>query len=153
VSGDFVAVVRVTAPFALAYPPPSPSGSAFNAAGLVLWQDADNLLLLTRDGWLTRSGEYACCAPMFEVFEGGRYAAPAAPIVALAAFKGDSTTLYLERKGDTVRGAYSNDGKNWEGWRTATTRFARDAQIGVTVQSNSGKPFAVTFDGFEVRQQ
>lgn len=153
VFGDFAAVVRVTGTFEPEPPSTSRMASPFNGAGLVLWEDQRNLLILARNAWHSPGGQYHCFAPLFELFEDGRGRPTNPPVTSAAAFRGESTALYLERKGDTIRGAYSHDGRTWEGWRQTTARIPKNAQVGITVLNTSSKPFAVTFDGFKVRQE
>jgi hypothetical protein len=118
----------------------------------MLRQDEENFLVIARSAW-TRKGVpgFLAFAPLFEVFEHAKPVPntnpPAGPA---SAYTSDSTTLYLERTDDVVRGAYSNGDGEWVGWRETTVRIPRTASIGVAAWNTSAKPFVMTFDGFEV---
>jgi hypothetical protein len=153
VEGDFRAVVRVTGEFRPDAASNSQISSPFFGAGLVLWVDDGNLLVLARNAW-SRGEEYSCFPPLFELFENGRPPRPTNPSVGPASlFQGDSTSLYLERKGDVVRGAYSNDGQNWLGWRETTVTLPQRASVGITAWSTAAKPLVVTFDRLQIFEE
>jgi len=151
VDGDFRAVVRVRGEFRPAPPAVSPQSAPFHGAGLLLFADETNLLALARNRWVRtdQDEEGWCFAPLFELFENGRLLT-GKPGIQGTAFQGDTTALYLERKGDHLRGAYSHDSKTWEGWRETTTQLPRRLQIGVVAINTASNPLAVTFDGFKL---
>ncbi|HEY2911425.1 MAG TPA: hypothetical protein VGI99_14335 [Gemmataceae bacterium] len=153
VDGDFRAIVRVTGEFIPRAPSTSKTSAAFHGAGLVLYEDERNYLMVARDCWIGRDGKGVCFAPLFELFEKGGAIRGNGPFGSVAAFQGDSTTLYLERKGDTVRGAFSNDGKTWLGWQERTVHMPRAVQVGIASVNTAAEPFSVAFDGFKLSKE
>lgn len=151
IEGDFRAVVRVTADFAPVAPSTGRQSVPFNGAGLVLFADDTNLHLVIRNHFIVNGNRDVCFAPLFELFESGQSKLPNPPLVPADIFKGETTALYLERKGNVLRGSYSHDSKNWETpMREVTTTLPSKLRIGVVAISTSSQPFKVTFDGFKI---
>lgn len=152
VDGDFRAVVRLKGEFRPAPPSTAPQSAPFHGAGLLLFADETNLLVLARNRWVRtdQDEEGWCFPPLFELFENGRALNTNPPGIRGTAFQGDTTALYLERRGDTIRGEFSHDAKTWEGRRETTTRLPRRLQIGVVAINTAGNPLVVTFDGFKL---
>jgi regulation of enolase protein 1 (concanavalin A-like superfamily) len=150
VEGDFRAVVRVTSDFHPELPSTGRNAHAFNGAGLVLWVDDRSFLRLERNVWVLPNGVRNCFPPLFEAFDNGRATNSNPTFAPASVFRGDSTALYLERRGDLVRGAYSHDSRNWEGWREVRLPCPRKLRIGIDAVNTSAKPLTVTYDGFNV---
>src|SRR5947199_401510 len=65
-------------------------------------------------------------------------------------FKGRSTHLRLERKGNEVTASYSHDGKEWTAVKTLTVDLPAQLQVGVAAVNSSNREFVVEFDQFKV---
>jgi hypothetical protein len=150
ITGDFRVVVRVTGDFTPVHPSTSGQSVPFSGAGLLAWSDESNLAVVCRNHFVLNQSQHVCFAPLFEVFQNGQPVLGNPPIVPAATFQGDSTALYLERKGNVLKGAYSNDAKTWIGQRETATRLPDAIKIGVVMISTSSKPFTATFDGFKL---
>jgi hypothetical protein len=152
VAGDFTAQVKVTCDLTPGDKPGKEgSASSFFGAGLLLWQDKDNYLRLERNAWwVADAGRYASYPPLVEYFKDGEYQ-NTDPLGTLdEVFKGRSTWLRLERKGDTVLASYSHDGKQWSEARTVDVNLPKKVQIGVDAVNTSAKDFEVEFTEFKV---
>lgn len=150
IRGDFRAVVRVAGDFIPKAGSSSKFARPFHGAGLVFWQDERNFLALFRNSWSVGPGRYDCYAPLFELFEDGQPKNTNPGQVPAATFQGQSTALYLERRGNTLKGAYSHDGVSWEGWRDTPTQLSPNAFIGIAAGNTAAEEFKVRFDGFKI---
>lgn len=137
IEGDFRIVVRVTGDFQPVPPSTGRTSVPFNGAGLLAWSDETNLAIVSRNH-------------LFDVTRNAKSVLGNPPIAPATAFKGDSSALYLERKGNVFRGAYSHDAKTWEGWREASSDLPSKLKVGVVSISTSSSPFTVVFDGFKI---
>lgn len=150
VEGDFRAVVRVTGDFQPVPPSTSRTSVPFNGAGLLAWADETNLAVVARNHFILNNTDHVCFAPLFDLSQDGKSVLGNTPIAPATTFKGESTALYLERKGKLLRAAYSHDAKTWEGWRECESSLPSKLKVGVVSISTSSRPFIVTFDGFKL---
>src|SRR5262249_10345217 len=106
VTGDFVIQVKVVGDFKPGAKSLNPKSVPYNGAGIFVWRDSDNFIRLER-GAIVRGGKSGTFA-LFEEREGGSTCAqhngPLTP---------GTTYLWMERRGKTIFGRVSKDGKNW----------------------------------------
>ena len=151
VDGDFTAQVKVSGEFQPGDQPADPKTAALNAAGLLLWQDEKNYLRLERNGWWsTEDKTTACYAPLIEYYLGGDYQGTRPKVDSAEFFKGRSTWLKLERRGDKVTAFYSHDGQDWTMAEEIMVEFPRRILAGVDAVNTSKNPFTVEFEEFRV---
>jgi hypothetical protein len=149
VEGDFTAQVRVTGEFDPGERSTLTDGAPFNGAGLVLWQDDRNFLRLERNAWrVPANAEPVCYPPLLEYYEDGRYLDTNPPAAPASFFKGSTTYLRLQRRGDSVSTAYSHDGQEWFPVKAIKVGLSGKVQVGIAAVSTSTKPFTVKFEGF-----
>jgi hypothetical protein len=153
VVGDFTAQVKVTCDLTPGDKPGKEgSASSFFGAGLLLWQDKDNYLRLERNAWwVADAARHASYPPLVEYFKNGEYQNTDPAGTLDGAFKGRSTWLRLERKGDSVTASYSHDGKEWTEAKTVEVKLPEKVQIGVDAVNTSAKELAVEFTEFTVK--
>ena len=61
------------------------------------------------------------------------------------------TRFRLTRKGNEVRGSWSQDGgKTWTELEALTLDLKAKVRVGVIVNHNTDSPFAATFEGFSI---
>jgi regulation of enolase protein 1 (concanavalin A-like superfamily) len=61
------------------------------------------------------------------------------------------TRFRLTRKGNDVRGAWSQDGgKTWKELDALTLNLKAKVKVGVIVNHNTDSPYSVTFEGFSI---
>jgi regulation of enolase protein 1 (concanavalin A-like superfamily) len=118
---------------------------AFNGAGLLLWQDAKNYIRLERARIHYPSGQWRCY-PNWEMRRDGK--------VARAGGVKDGTLddpkplfLRLSRKGNTITGAYSEDGKKWQELPAIQADFGKKVRVGVVALQNTPSSYEATFEG------
>lgn len=151
VEGDFTATVKVTGEFKPGEKATKPRGYPFNGAGLLIWKDAKNCVRLERNiWWMPDRGKHACYPPLLEYYKDGAYQNTNPPGTTDEFFKGRSTYLRLERKGDKVAASYSHDGKEWTAVKEVTVNLPKKVQVGVAAVNSSDKPFTVEFEDFKV---
>lgn len=151
VSGDFTATVRVTGDFHPSKQSTLPSGYSFNGAGLVLWKDAKNFVRVERNAWSNPDqAEYVCYPPLVEYYRDGQFKNSNPPSTNATFFKGRSTYLRLQRKGDRATVSYSHDGKEWTAVKELLVDLPEKLEIGVAAVSTSEQPFRVEFDELEI---
>src|SRR5262245_21462329 len=72
VQGDFTVQVKVTGEFNPGDKPAAANTTAFNGAGLLVWQDEKNYLRLERNAfWVAQTGQNACLPPLIEYYRDG----------------------------------------------------------------------------------
>ncbi|MGL6073805.1 MAG: DUF1349 domain-containing protein [Fimbriiglobus sp.] len=155
VEGDFIATVKVTGDFKPGEKSTQPAGPPFNGAGLLIWVDNKNYLRLERNiWWIPEVGKHACFTPLLEYFEDGEQQNTNPGSTTQEFFKGRSTHLRFERKGDKVLAAYSHDGKEWIAVKNGVTvDLPKKVQVGVAAINSSNKKFVVEFEEFKLRSK
>ena len=146
IEGDFTIQVKVTGDF----DPGDKAGNAratpFNGAGLLVWQDAKNYIRMERNRyWVAGQGKYACYPPLLEYFKDGQYQNTDPDPTLDEFFKGKSTWLKLQRRGDKVTASYSHDGQEWTEVKEIDAELAKKLKVGVAVVNTSAKSFAAEF--------
>jgi regulation of enolase protein 1 (concanavalin A-like superfamily) len=150
VSGDFTAQVRVAGRVEAEAPGTLSDRLPFMGAGLLLWQDVNNYIRLERASFVNPMGnrEYYTS---FELRKDGKIDRFA-----------DSTDLplwnkdyhlRLERRGDNILAAISEDGKKWMSLNPMKTELPKDLQVGVAAVNTSAKVLDVQFKNFKVTQK
>ena len=146
IEGDFTVQVRVGGDFAFGAATTDGGGLSWIGAGLLLWGDDNTFLRLERAKWAGRPDwpSYA----NWEVCEGGKVKPPKLNFKLSAA----ETYLRLERRGKQIRASYSEDGQNWNKVTWLDIALPAKVKIGVLVGTNTARPFAPTFDQFQLKQ-
>jgi regulation of enolase protein 1 (concanavalin A-like superfamily)/predicted RNA-binding Zn-ribbon protein involved in translation (DUF1610 family) len=151
VNGDFVAQIKVTGDFKPGEKAVADQHSSFNGAGLLAWQDEKNYIRLERNRWYVPAEQkYACYPPLLEYYKNGEYQGADPDSTLDEFFKGRSTWLRLERKGDKVIASYSHDGKEWTEAKEITVELPAELSVGVAAINTSAEPFTVEFDEYKV---
>jgi regulation of enolase protein 1 (concanavalin A-like superfamily) len=150
VSGDFTAQVLVSGSVAAEGPGTLTDRLPFKGAGLLLLQDENNYIRLERASYLDPMGNSFHYAS-FELRKNGKIDRFALPTDLPLADK--DTYLRLERSGDKIDAAASEDGKKWRSLKAMTVEFPRNLQIGVTAVNTSSKVFEIRFKDLKVTQK
>jgi regulation of enolase protein 1 (concanavalin A-like superfamily) len=151
VDGDFTAQVKVTGEFMPGEKAGAENTRPFNSGGLLLWQDSKNYIRLERNTWwVNEVGKHACFPPLIEHYKDGDYQNTNPEGTLDEFFKGKSTWLRLERKGDKVTASYSHDGKEWTEAKVMTADLPKKLQIGVAVVNTSAKDCTVEFEDLRI---
>jgi regulation of enolase protein 1 (concanavalin A-like superfamily) len=142
VSGDFTIDVKVVGEFKPGPKSLNPKSVPYNGAGIFVWRDSDNFIRLERAA-IIRGGKLGTFAT-FEEREGGSTGAehngPLTP---------GTTYLHMERRGKTILGMVSKDGKNWTKLRPIDTVWPAKLKVGVNAINSSNEPFVVRFEDFK----
>jgi regulation of enolase protein 1 (concanavalin A-like superfamily) len=144
VSGDFVAQVEVSGAFAPGATSLVSERRAFQAAGLLLWQDSRNYVRLER-AQLGVEGQTMTYAS-FELRSNGQIArfanASEHPL------PGNVTLLKLERHGHKVSASVSSDGVQWTSLEPMVVHFSKTVRVGVAAGHNTSTPLTAEFERF-----
>lgn len=147
VEGDFTLEVKVTSKSKAGQRPAADNTPAFSSAGLLIWQDDKTFIRLERNKWWVEEAElYACYPPLIEYHHDGLFLETNPAPTWAGFFKGESTWLRLERRGDTVTASYSHDGETWATVRQMKTNLAKQLRAGVVVVNTCTKDLTVEFD-------
>jgi regulation of enolase protein 1 (concanavalin A-like superfamily) len=122
----------------------NPKGVPFNGAGILVWSDADNFIRLERAA--VARGPKLNTYVSFEEFEGGTNGASHSE-----GMKGGDCWVRMERKGSSIHGSISFDGKTWKELKPIQTVWPANLKIGVTAVNSSSLPFTVNFEEFELK--
>lgn len=147
ISGDFTAVVKVTAKFDAAVASPR---FWFQGAGLMVWDSKQHYLRLERNFLNNAHGELCWSTPLYD--RNGRRR-NGCKVADATFFEGESTWLRIERSGKTLVTSISHDGEQWITTAVLKTEFPDTVQIGVHGICVADKPFAVEFQDFTLRRE
>jgi regulation of enolase protein 1 (concanavalin A-like superfamily) len=151
VEGDFRVQVKVSGEFAPGDKAADARAVPFNGAGLLIWQDEKNYLRLERNiWWVAQAEKTARYPPLIEYYKDGQYQETNPMGTFDEFFKGRSTWLKLDRRGDKVTASYSHDGKDWTAAKEITVELPKKIQLGVAAVNTSTKPFKVEFEEFKL---
>jgi regulation of enolase protein 1 (concanavalin A-like superfamily) len=151
VEGDFTAQVKLTGEFKPGDKAAGDNTRPFNSAGLLLWRDEKNYIRLERNiWWAAEQGKYACFPPLIEQYRDGEYQETNPRGTLDEFFKGNSTWLRLERRGNKAIASYSHDGKEWTEAKEITVDLPKKLRVGVAVVNTSAKAFAVEFEELKI---
>jgi regulation of enolase protein 1 (concanavalin A-like superfamily) len=147
VEGDFVSIVRIDGSFKPGGKSTKEKTYPLNAAGLVLWKDSENYVLLMRTAMLGRGNKINSMV-MFEEREAGHRGAMhnqggagAGPVF-----------LRLERKNKRITGAFSDDGVSWKPLKAMDTSWADGPiKVGLVATNTSSEPSTVKYENYSLK--
>ena len=144
--GDFVAEVRVAADFT-----PSATSSAegrvpFLGAGFVLMASERTYVRLERAAFRR---DFVSSYASWELRRDGDFVVSGDTTT--RPMKGKEARLRLERKGDKLLAAVSEDGKEWFDLPPIEVKLPAKVKLGVTANSTCTEPFAPHFERFRLR--
>lgn len=145
VEGDFLAEVRVSGNFTPSQNSTTNERIPFVGAGLLLFADEKTYIRLERAA--LRSNGVQTYANWELRQDGNWILAGRQDILPL---KEKHTWLRLERKGDTIHGAASEDGKKWHDLKPIEVKLPAKVKIGVGAGTTSTEEFAPHYDRFKV---
>ncbi len=135
VDGDFLLQVKV-----LAFPRPEKGTStkihSYVAAGLVIWQDSNNFVRLTRSA----NGDTGVLFASMEAFQEGRMAGDSG-----AGVPDQDLYLRVERVAAKTALSVSLDGEKWAPLRLPPMKLADRLKVGVVAINSTTKEFAPEF--------
>jgi|GEM_PF-1609190 len=151
VEGDFT--VEVAAAAGQRPPGAKPAmagrGLTFHSQGLLLWVD-DGTYVRLEHAHVNRLNGMVFTYVNWELFKGGEWIRVG---VTTDGLLDDSkpTWFRLSRKGNEIRGAWSQDnGKTWNELEALTLELKAKAQVGVIVNHNTDSAFTAVFEGFKL---
>ncbi|HEX5444546.1 MAG TPA: DUF1349 domain-containing protein, partial [Pirellulales bacterium] len=144
--GDFDVTVKVTSDFNPGHNSPAFNTRPFNSAGLLVWQDKKNYLRLERNKWWAEEGgAYACYPPLIEGYRNGVFLETNPLPTWDRFFRGKSTWLRLERRGESFTASYSHDGEKWSQAKQIKMELAKQLRVGVVAVNTSANDLTVEF--------
>lgn len=146
VDGDFVVRVKVSGDFDPGNVAAEAGKAPFNSAGLIVWNNEQNLVRLERNIWLTPQGQAMCYPPLFEYWKNGKTANMPPQGTLQPFFQGRSTYLGLQRQGNQLLPAVSHDGRQWIKGNAITVDMPAKVKVGVIAVNTSRKPLTVDFE-------
>ena len=125
--------------------PGTGSSTAFHAGTLVIWQDNRNFVRLDRtDMNKAGRGSTSC---YLHVFQDGERVVEVAELV-----KDTPTHLRLQRRGDQLTAAYSQDGgQTWQSFPVQKIGLADKVQAGVSALNATSRPCEVRFEDIQLK--
>jgi S1-C subfamily serine protease len=146
VEGDFVVKVKVCGDFNPGSKSTNPKTIPYMGGGILLWNDSNNNLRFERFSWVR--GEKITTGAFMEAFEGGRKGPN--PI---EQFPAGDCYLRLERKGNRIVGAISDNGTNWKELKAIDALWPAKIKVGLAAINTSNEAFSVKFEEFELKQK
>jgi regulation of enolase protein 1 (concanavalin A-like superfamily) len=143
--GSFVLTVKVSGEFKTGTKSTNPKSAPYVGAGILLWSDSNNNLRFER--FCLARGNQLATGILFEERKESR--------------KGDNQTrfqevgdcyLRIERKGNTLLGSTSSDGKSWKALKPIEINWPTRIKVGLDAVSTSDQPFTAKFEEFELKQ-
>ncbi len=148
VSGDFEVRVTVGGGIKPGSKPLKDLPIAFQGAGIVLWENADNFMRLERSA-AASPNQPLLNQLLIETCRNGRTAGK--PVYKEISDK--PVILKLTRKGDDMDYSYSPDGKTWISVKkSAIAVFSEKVYLGIVASNLSPKPFNARFENFTIDQ-
>lgn len=151
VEGDFTAEVTATPgkrPDG-AKPAVEGRGLTFHSQGLLLWVD-EKTFVRFEHACVDRLNGMVTIYASWELFKDGEWVRGGNTNDGLLD-DGKPTRFRLTRKGNEVRGAWSqDDGKTWKELEALTLDLKAKVKVGVIVNHNTDSPYSATFEGFSV---
>jgi tetratricopeptide (TPR) repeat protein len=143
IEGDFTVQVKVSCELAPGCSAVIPGRTAFNGAGLLLWDSALNYIRVERNIWGTPDGRYYSYTPLLEYWNNGKNVTPSAGVP--DSFKTAFSYLRLSRHAGEISVALSHNGVEWLPTQSIIARLPKSVKIGVAAINSSKKPFTVEF--------
>ena len=149
VDGDFVAQVKVAGTFKPSGPSERLRDSPTNAAGLVLFKDADNFITVQRLAFLRKGAQLNTVA----VQQAAGKAAARGNVVPPNLEARGRFYLRLARKGKTIELSASTDGTTWEvvNREPIQVDWPEHLKVALVAINSSLEPFSVTFEEFSLK--
>jgi regulation of enolase protein 1 (concanavalin A-like superfamily) len=151
VEGDFTAEVTAAPGARPADAKPAMEGRMlkFYSQGLLLWVD-DGTYIRFEHAYIDRLNGMVSTYASWELFKDGEWVR-AGKLDDGQLDDAKPTRLRLTRKGNEVRGAWSQDGgKTWKELEAMTLDLKAKVRLGVIVNHNTDSPFSATFEGFSI---
>jgi regulation of enolase protein 1 (concanavalin A-like superfamily) len=148
VDGDFVAQVRVTGSMVPGTDPPKYKGrnvlpGTYQGAGVLLWQDSKNYILVERSVSTKRGQIVLNTSALVEIVKGGKSMAafpiniPEGPLY-----------LRLQRIDGVLAFLFGPDGRRWFSSRKLAVTFPAKVHVGLFAANMSRQPLSAQFEGF-----
>ena len=145
VNGDFTMTVKVDGSFKPGAKGTSKTSVPVNAGGLFVWRDAENYIRLERMA-MFRNGKVVSVV-LFEEREGGHRGALHNKVIP----GGGPVYLRLQRKGNQITAAISDDGQVFEALRPIDTQWPSKLKLGLDAINSCAEPMKVAFSGFSFK--
>ena len=142
--GDFLVEVKVL-PFPLPKPKTSTKNHSYVGAGLLVWNDGKNFVRLL----CAANGESARFFKSGEIYQDGKFV----PFGFNEPLEEKATHLRLERKGDTLTYAMSEDGTKWTEDTSAEVKLPKKVKVGVAAVNSVKAEFAPQFENFKLAKK
>ncbi len=148
VEGDFTVQVKVSADWTLT--PPLANGRSFRGAGLVVSDSEKQYYRLERVYFrhLNAGTHHCLTTPTYDLNE--RRVNKMGMAGATEFFKGRSTWLRIERRGQQFISSISHDGSSWQQTAAFNTGMHRTVHVGVLALSGSTQDFTADFEDFRL---
>jgi regulation of enolase protein 1 (concanavalin A-like superfamily) len=143
IEGDFIAQVKVSGNVKHFAGRTSDHYRAYHGAGLLLWLDDQNYIRLERAAISREEGD-GLHYGNFELRKDGRNASSKAVVL-----PDQDTYLRIERRGDRILGATSQDGIHWTYFDSIPVEWPRRILLGVDAINTSTERFKATFAELE----
>ncbi len=143
IDGDFTATVKVGGSFEPGESRTGPKSVPYNGGGLVIWHDEGNYIRLERASMYRNNRVVGFLA--FESRERGTRTE--------VHNKGglnprQDCWLRIERRGETISGSLSDDGKDWEDLQPMSVDWPSRLKVGVDAVNSCGDPMTVKFQDY-----
>ncbi len=115
----------------------------YQGAGLVVWQNETNYLVLFRSAFYFVDDGKRAHRVVMEYYRDGRLSST------FREPRDADIGLKLERRGQEIRGYYTPDGRTWIEVKRQPVSFPAEVQIGVSASNASPKPFQARLEDFE----
>jgi serine/threonine protein kinase len=143
IDGDFTVRVKVCGQLRPGNGQTTNNHIPVHSGGLMVWADSRNYLRLDRAG-MTRNGQQQS-ASFIELRAGGQ------KVGAKWSSAGeDDTYQKLVRRGNTITGSISTNGKDWTVLEKFTTKFPPKVSIGVFAVNVAREPLTIRFEEFQI---
>jgi regulation of enolase protein 1 (concanavalin A-like superfamily) len=151
VEGDFRIEVKVSGKFMPGSESTAPKSSPFNGAGILIWHDDKTNIRLERNSFPAGSGTFNCFPPLFELRNAGKYLGANPKVTSDSFFKGDSTSLQIERIGNEFTAFIRHgDEEKWTRVKQRTAELPTKLKVGVSAINTSSDPMEVKFEDLQV---
>ena len=145
VEGDFVATVKVKGGFQPGPVSTGPKSVPYNGGGLLVWLDQDHYIRLER-GSMNRQDRVLGLL----IFE-SRVRGTRAEVHNKGGLNPSKNLwLRLERRGGTLSGFFSDDGRDWEELEPMEVDWPANLKVGLDIVNSCGDPMIVRFQEYSL---